>query len=214
MKIDNKRRLLEIIAVILTGLGKFIFMDWLNVKFVYIASAVLFWLLYVIYRYRQNKEIIQYWGLNTQNFKRTFIELSLIGIALVIGFICVGNYLGTNVLNWRILPILLLYPIWGIIQQFIMIGVFAKNLKDIEPFKLPNILIIILTAVLFSVVHYPFTLLITGTFFLALVYTSLYFKERNLIVMGIFHGWIGAFFYYTVLGQDAYEEVFGVLIGG
>lgn len=211
MKIKDSRRILEIIAVILTGVGKFIFMDWLNVRFLYITVAILFWVGYIIFRYRQDKSILKYWGLNKQNFKKSFLELLPFAIVLVFSFVLIGNSLGTNVLNWTILPILLLYPLWGIIQQFIMIGVLAKNIKEMESIHVPDLFIVLITAIIFSLVHYPFTLLIIGTFFLAIVYTILYLNKRNLIVMGIYHGWIGAFFFYTMLSRNPYDEVFRLL---
>jgi len=87
----------------------------------------------------------------------------------------------------------------------------ARNMKDLTSVKLPTIAILLITALSFSLVHYLNTLLMIGTFFLALAYTSLYLKNRNLIVMGIYHGWIGAFFYATILARDPWQELFGHL---
>lgn len=212
MKINSKRRTLEIIAVILTGVGKFIFMDILSLKLSYISVAILFWASYIFYRRKHQPEIIEYWGLNTKQFKQTFIQLLPFAIVLTLGFIYIGNLQGTSLLSIHILPILILYPIWGIIQQFIMIGILAKNLKDIDSFKLPIPVVIGITAIVFSIVHYPFNYLIVSTFFMAIVYTYLYFKGKNLIVLGIYHGWLGAFFFYTLLSRDPYIEVFNILI--
>ena len=80
-----------------------------------------------------------------------------------------------------------------------------------EHTQLSACLIVLITALVFGAVHYPHHLLIAGTFVLALVYAVLSLKNRNLIVLGTFHGWLGAFFYYTVLGRDAWQEVFGVI---
>ena len=48
-----------------------------------------------------------------------------------------------------------------------------------------------------------------GTFLLALFYGMVYLKTRNVWVMGILHGWLGALFFYTVVGRDPFAEVFG-----
>lgn len=202
----------EIIAVVVTGFGKFILMDLLNQRFVYIVLACLFWIGYIIYRSQKNKGIIDYWGLSKVNFNKTFLELLPIVILCIGLFIFVGNRMGTNILNWSIIPILLLYPIWGIIQQFVIIGLLARNLKDIERVIVPEFMIILITAIVFAIVHYPHNLLIVGTFLLAIVYTTLYLRKRNLIVMGIYHGWLGAFFFYTILERDPWKEVFGILV--
>lgn len=211
MKIEDKTRIFEVIAVALTGIGKFVLMDFLNLRLVYITIACLFWGGYIFYRSRTNKGIIKYWGLSKDNFNKTFLELLPIAILSVGCFIFIGNKLETNILNWSIIPILLFYPLWGIIQQFIIVGLLARNLKDIKSVRIPEILIILITAVIFSVVHYPHNLLIIGTFFLAILYTTLYLRGRNLIVMGIYHGWLGAFFFYTLLERDPWKEVFGML---
>jgi uncharacterized protein len=40
-------------------------------------------------------------------------------------------------------------------------------------------------------------------------YHAIQLKERNIYVLGLFHGWLGGFFYYMVLGRDPFLEVFG-----
>ena len=212
INISKARRNFEILAVLITGLGKFFFMDLLELRFPYIATACIFWIVYIFIRKKEIPEILNYWGLTFKNFGRTFLELLPLAIALAIGFILIGNKLGTNILNINIIPILLIYPIWGIIQQFIMIGIFARNLKDADHIKIPTVLVVLFTSILFAVVHFPFQILVLATFFLAIVYTTLYLKGRNLIVMGIYHGWVGALFFYTMMERDPFLEVFGTTL--
>lgn len=212
LEITEQTRLLELAALALTGIGKFVFMDWLDLKFLYISVTIVFWIGYIFLRYKENKAILQYWGLNTLHFKKTFSQLFPVALLIVISFIIIGEYIETNILSWHIIPILILYPLWGVIQQFIMIGIFASNLRDMQSVQLPQYIIVILIALIFAGIHYPFLFLIIGTFFLALAYTALFFKNRNLIVMGIYHGWLGAFFYYTIMGQDVLMDVFGKLL--
>jgi len=208
---SDKSRILEIFLVILTGIGKFVFMDWLNLKLGYISLAIVFWLAYVMNKYRRDKRILEYWGLTKTNFKYSLLELLPYAAACVSLFVIIGIKLDTNILDWTIIPILIVYPIWGIIQQFLIIGLIAKNLTDLRLVNMPMLAVVFLTAFVFSMVHYPSALLMMGTFLLALVYTTLYLKQRNLIVLGIYHGWIGAFFYYTILKRDPWQEVFSIL---
>ena len=112
-------------------------------------------------------------------------------------------------MTWHIIPILILYPIWGIIQQFLVIALVAGNFKDLKRPVISNSLIIIVTALLFGLLHYPFYWLILATFILALFYGYIYLRARNVYVMGIFHGWLGGLFFYTVVGRDPFAEVFG-----
>ncbi len=206
-----KTKWFEIVAAVLTGLGKFIFMDWLDWKLAYILVACFFWIGYVIHQNRKHQGILDYWGLSGTNFKQTFLELLPIGAIMVVSFILIGNHYETNVLNWNIIPILLLYPIWGVIQQFLVVGLIAKNLDSLPETTIPRVAIIFFVALLFGLIHYPWQLLMLATFLLAVVYTILYLRERNLIVLGIFHGWLGGFFFFTLMGKDPWLDVFSVL---
>ena len=126
----SRSKWFEVITAIATGLGKFIFMDWLNWKLAYILVASLFWIGYVIYVNRRHNGMLEYWGLSKTNFGKTFLELLPIAVIIVASFILIGNHYETNILNWNIIPILLLYPIWGVIQQFLVVGLIAKNLDN------------------------------------------------------------------------------------
>ncbi len=211
-KISDKRRWLEILAVVLTGLGKFIFMDYLDWKFIYISAACLFWISYIFIRYKDDKNILEYWGFTRKDFKETFKIILPFGLISVIAFFIIGHFLETNILSWHILPLLLLYPIWGTIQQFIIVALIAGNLRDMESSSIPYSLIILSTALIFAAVHYPFNLLIIGTFMLAILYSIVYLKKKNLYVLGIFHGCLGALFFYTVMKRDPFLEVFGMFL--
>lgn len=206
--VSNKVRVLEIAAVVLTGLGKFIFMDYLNWRLPFVVVAILAWTSYVVYRYKKDKNVLKDWGFRLENFKTVFkliLPFALISIAI---FFIVGYVQGSINLTWHILPLLITYPIWGSIQQFLTIGLLAGNLNDLKGVKLKKGLIILITAVFFSVVHYPSIWLMIGTFILALFYGYIYLRAKNIYVLGIMHGWLGALFYYTVVGQDPFADIF------
>ena len=50
--ISVKRRIFEISAVILTAIGKLIFMDYLNQRFVFVSIAIVSWIIYDISRHK------------------------------------------------------------------------------------------------------------------------------------------------------------------
>jgi len=211
--ISNKTRVFEIFAVVITASGKFIFMDWLNWRFPFISAAIIFWIIYIIYRSRKQPAILKYWGFRTDNFRSVIKMLLPFAIFALITCVAVGIYRNTIIVSWHIIPILLLYPLWGVIQQYLLIALTTGNLQDLQQQKFNKGIIIFFAAILFAIVHYPFTWLIIGTFFLATIYGWVYWKERNLYVLGLFHGWLGGIFYYTVLGRDPFAEVFGKLFG-
>ncbi len=208
LHIRNRTRVLEIAAVLLTGAGKFIFMDGLGAKLPFIVGAILAWAAYVYYRHRRQPGILAYWGFRTDNFRTSFLGLLPLATVAVLVFAGVGYATGKLVLSWHLLPVLLLYPLWGVIQQFLVVGLVAGNLRDFERRRLPPAAVTASTAILFAAVHWPARLLVASTFVLALVYVTLYLRRRNLWALGIYHGWLGGFFYFLVLGRDPWQEVF------
>jgi membrane protease YdiL (CAAX protease family) len=209
--ISNQRRILEISAVILTAIGKFIFMDCLNWRFPFVALAIISWVSYIIYRKSKQPGVTKYWGFRTDNFKTVLKKVLPFGILALITFFGIGFYKGTLNITWHIIPILILYPIWGTIQQFLLIALTAGNLQDLKGQKFNKGIIILLSALLFGAIHYPFVWLMTATFILAMFYGWIYLSQRNLYVLGLFHGWLGGIFYYTVLDRDPFLEMFGKL---
>ncbi|GAB7086214.1 CPBP family intramembrane glutamic endopeptidase [Marinifilum fragile] len=203
---------LEILAIVLTVLAKFLFMDYLNWRFPFVLSATILWCAYIWYRKKNNKEILKYWGFRTDNFRSVLKVVLPFGLTAVIAFFTIGGIQGTINATWHIIPVLLFYPLWGSIQQFLLIGLVAGNLYDNPNRKLNKHIIVLFAATLFALVHYPAYWLIGGTFILAIFYGYVYLKEKNLYVLGIFHGWLGALFYYTVLDSDPFYEIFGNLL--
>ena len=207
--VSDRRRIAEIIAVALTGAGKFIFMDHLQLKFEYVATAVIAWAAYIVHRHRAVPGILRYWGFRTDNFRQVLRSVLAFALLSIASFFIVGAVQGTLNPTWHILPLFITYPLWGTIQQFLIIGLVVGNLNELDRGRTKTVPILIATAVLFAGVHYPDRWLIIGTFVLALFYGYIYLRQRNLYVMGIMHGWLGALFYYTVVDRDPFVGVFG-----
>lgn len=211
-QITDSRRVFEIIAVFLTGIGKFVFMDLLNQRLPFIISIIVFWVIYVVVRRKQNPEILKLWGFRKDNFFRVWKIVLPFGLAAVLLFILIGAWRNTLNITWHLIPILILYPTWGLIQQFLVISLVGGNMHTMEEKKFSKPFVLIITAILFGVLHFPYWWLVAGTFVLALFYGYVFLKERNLYVLGLFHGWLGGLFFYTVVDRDPFVEVFGGLL--
>ncbi len=211
--ISKRQRKFEIAAVVLTGVGKFVFMDTLDLKLLFISVAIILWTAYVVYHSRRISGLLNYWGFRIDNFWKVTRIVLPYGLVFLLLFFVVGYYRDTINMSWHIIPILILYPVWGIIQQFLLIGLIAGNLQHLQENRERKLVIVILTALLFGLLHYPYTWLMFGTFILALLYGFIYLRERNVVVMGMFHGWLGALFFYTVVGRDPFEDVLGKFFG-
>jgi membrane protease YdiL (CAAX protease family) len=209
INIRDRRRSLEIAGVLITGLGKFVFMDYLNLKLLYIVLSVIGWGIYLIMRAKADHSIMRYWGFRSDNLKKVLAIVLPWAISAVLACILVGLWQRTINPTWHIVPLLIIYPIWGVVQQFLVVALIAGNLQDLNNRSISKPAIIALTAVVFGLVHFPYLWLMVGTFLLALFYSYIYLRERNLWVLGVVHGWLGTLFFYTVVERDPFMEIFG-----
>lgn len=203
----DKVKWFEIFAVIATAILKFIAIDWLNLRAVYIVIISLFWLIYIFSKFRGNPESIRQWGIQKQNFKRSFLFILPFVIICTVGIGLYGYFSGASLLNWHILPIFMMYPLWGLIQQFIVAGVISGNLKAIKNPTFNNFQIILFTSLLFSMVHYPDGFLMLFTFVMQWIFTTAFLRWKNIWPLGLYHGWIATFLLYYVLGRDLLVEL-------
>ncbi|WP_421764766.1 type II CAAX prenyl endopeptidase Rce1 family protein [Ekhidna sp.] len=169
-----------------------------------------FWGIYIIRRVKISPGILKEWGFRLDTFREVFLKVLPFGLFALVACIIVGYYQESINLHWHLIPILILYPLFGTLQQFLLMALVAGNLQNLN--RLRNSTIIILTSVLFGLLHYPYWWLVLGTFILSLFYAHIYLKKRNLFVLGIFHGWLGGIFYFTVVNKDPFLEVFGPLL--
>lgn len=209
-KETDKLRSFEIAAVVATGLLKYVFMDWLNLRAFYIGVACIFWSVYIYKRYRKNNRILQHWGFRKNHFKHTFLFITPFALLMTAAIVWYGISYNAVFLNWHIIPVFIFYPAWGIIQQFLILSLVAGNLRSITRVKLGTIQIILLTSAVFALVHYPSLPLMVFTFFMELVFAFTYFKWRNLWALGLYHGWVASLLLFFVLGRDLWNELWTV----
>ncbi len=199
---------LEVLAVIATGILYLIFQG-LGAKGLFIALASVSWMSYIVWRVRQDSSWWVEWGFQTANLLSAFLWPTVI---FVVGVSLMAWYgMAQNRVLWQehILVLLLLYPLWGILQQFLVQGLGVANLLKIFPTK-GWMVALPVGVVLFSMVHYPDGwLLMVATGIMACFFIPCYLRDRNLWPLGLYHGWLGTFFYLWVMGKDPWLEVFG-----
>lgn len=203
------RRNFEILAVLVTGISKLVFVNLLDLKFWFILITGTGWIFYLLLNTSLHPDRVKTWGFRREGFRKSLGFLlipAMLVVALSYGY---GVYQGHLILNWNLLPVLLFYPVWGTVQQWLVISLFGHNLLKVE--SLPVIGVYTTTALLFGIIHYPSGLLIAGTFLLALVYLYVFSKFQNLWALGVLHGWLGGIFYFFALGRDPWVEFTGSL---
>ena len=209
MNSDNFRYV-EILAVLLTGVLKFIFMGLFDYRAFYIGVTCLFWIIYVYKRYQSDHSVLKTWGFQKDNFRQSFLFLLPFAILSYTGIILYGFLNHVDILNFHVIPIIILYPVFGLVQQFMMIALIAGNLISLKnkPFK--NYQIILITSLLFSLVHFPSAFLMIFTFLMELVFIITYLKWRNLWSLGLYHGITGCLLLFYVLERNLWLELWRV----
>ena len=184
-------------------------MDWLNWRAFYIAGICMFWLGYIFFRLKTNRELLKWWGFKKENFRQSFFVLLSFVLICIILIVLYGNFSNRLYFTWHIIPVFFLYPLWGIIQQFLLLGIISNNLVSVLDVKINRYVIILLISALFSLIHYPSYLLMIFTFIMEVVFITVYLRWRNLWAIGIAHGWIATFLMFYILARDLWSELLG-----
>jgi uncharacterized protein len=210
LKSDRKiqYQAIELYAVGLTVLLKFILMDRLGMRAFYISGTCLFWLGYVVFRYREDNSILKFWGFKRENLSKSLYALLPFLITIAVFTWLYGISSGVRILNFHIIPVLMLYPAWGIIQQFMLVCIIALNLQNRVFFSSHKIFLILLVSLFFSMVHFPYITLMVFTFFMEIIFLFAYYRWRNLWAIGLMHGWSATFLLFYVLNRDLWQELF------
>ena len=145
--VSDRVRVTELDAVAVTGVSIVIFMDVLNWRLPFIAITIALWVGYAIYRSIKVKGLAYHWGFRTDNLGSRALQRVYAFALISIVLLCVvGYFLKTINLQWHMIFVLLLYPLWGIIQQFLLIGIVSGNLQDMKRMRLNKTLIIFITS--------------------------------------------------------------------
>jgi len=199
----------ELAGIIITATLKFIMMAWLNMVAFYVSGICFFWIGYIVYRYVHDRTVLVKWGFRREGFSQTLVFLIPFIILCILTSIILGKAnTSISILNWRVIPVLFLYPLWGLFQQYIMLVLIADNLIELEKIELKKYQAIIVTALLFSFIHYPSFFLMVFTFFMEIIFLLAWFRWKNLLALGLTHGVIATLLLFYVLERDLWIELF------
>jgi len=197
----------EVGAVAATGLWHLVFKG-LGAKGLFIVLASVGWSGYIVWRVRQDPSLWVKWGFQTENLLSAFrwpTVIFVVGVSMMAWY---GLANGRVLWQGHLLFLLLLYPLWGILQQFLVQALGVANLMTLFPGQ-GWMVAMPVGIVLFSLIHFPNGLLMVATGLMAGLFIPCYLRDRNLWPLGLYHGWLGTFLYLWVLGKDPWISVFG-----
>ena len=176
---------------------------------VFIAGMCLFWVGFIVLRARGDRDVFRRWGFRADNLTAASLPPALLFPACAAGLAALAWRLGTLRFPLHALPLFLVYPVWGLVQQFLVLAVVASNLERLDGLRGRPALLVLVVSAGFGLVHALNFRLVAATFLLELLIVPLYLKHRNLWPLAVLHGWLGGLFYLWVEDRDLWVERFG-----
>jgi len=201
------RRTVELALVTVCGVGNFLFEDILHAKTVFVIVAVVVWLGYVLWRWRNDRSVLRAWGLRRDNLAAAGKAAATVTVPLVACAVAYAFAAGHFPPPQGFWLILVLYPAWGVAQQFLLNAMLARNLSAF----LPAWAVVLLSAALFAAAHAPDLPVVALTLPAGALWVLMYRRWPNLWALGIAHGIIGTVVFYGVLGRDPLAFLLGKL---
>lgn len=170
-----------------------------SVALVFSGVVSVAFLFYLVIRARRHSGMSHAWGFRRAGFRRALFAhapFTAIGSVALLAFGAVREVFPPPATFWLVL---LLYPVWGVAQQFALQNLLARNLA---PFVRSPVALSLTAAALFAAAHYPRLDLAALTFVAGFFLTIVYRRQTNLWAVGIAHGVLGALAVYCVIGED------------
>ncbi len=175
----------------------------------FIAGACLFWVAFVAIRARQDRNAFREWGFRKENLWSTAAACAVLFCVGAAAMALYAAIRGGLTFPIHTLALFLIYPIWGLIQQFLVLGIVVRNLERVVALGRRPWLIVVGTALLFGLIHVYDWRLAAATCVFELAAIPIYMRYCNLWPIGIVQGWLGALFYVWVLHEDLWRETLG-----
>jgi len=171
---------------------------------VYNIAAFVIWGIYLLWQVAKVRGIGQEWGFRREGFLQAMKAGGIFASIAIVPLLVYGWVFSRLPLPTTFWLVLFLYPVWGLGQQFALQALITRNLGAFVPRLWPRIMA---ASVIFSAAHFPNYWLMALTLVAGIAFSWIYEKYRNLWAVGIVHGFLGAFAYYLVLGNDPGAEI-------
>jgi uncharacterized protein len=204
-----RRAAYEVAAVAATALLHPVFVDVLHQRAAFVGLALAGWTSYLCWRVRREPDALQALGLRREGFGPAFSATSVFSLVTLAAMGMIAQTQHPLAFRWEMVVLLVLYPVWGLFQQLLVQGIFVRTVAGLGTGNWPKIAATVLAAFLFAAVHLPDAALAGATCALGAVFTLIYLRWRNIWPLGLYHGWLGVFFYYWVLRRDPWMDMLG-----
>ncbi len=172
----------------------------------FIVGCITAWSSYLALQVWRDPRLLDRWGLRAGNELQPLLGVvaPLLAVSVAAGAVVAlirGKPLWAD---WLWLS-LLLYPLWGVVQQWLVQALVVDNVRALLGWSLPACMA--LGGLGFGIIHLEHPLLVAATGVLGAVYVALFQRYRNLWPLGVCHGWLGSLFYPWVLDRNPLAEI-------
>lgn len=204
---SRRRAVLEIGAVFLSGLAFLFLDDFVSIsRFAVITGICVVWVSYLLWRLVTEKASIAEWGIRTDNLVIAAVPCLAFVLVAATAMLLYRMRDGGPTLPTHAVAVFGLYTLWGAVQQLLLQAFVAENFRRLH---LPRGILIPVVSVLFGLVHAPAWKVVALTIPAAAVWTFLYLRRPNILVLGMSHAALGTLAYYWVFQRDPWVEIFG-----
>jgi hypothetical protein len=156
-------------------------------------------LAYLVWRASTTQALLYRWGFRVSNFWTAFCSHLPFFACATVALLIWGGISGRLPLPGTFWVAALLYPFFGVAQQFIVQNLLMANLRGL--IRRPG-LCALAAAFLFCLSHLPRIALSTWALIAGFFLTLAYQRHPNLWAIGIVHGLLAALAFHTVFAED------------
>ena len=113
-----------------------------------------------------------------------------------------GPSLAARVSNWHIVAAIAVYFLWALLQQYIFQRYLLGRLLQL----LPPAGAVAITAIAFSSVHFPRWPVMALVAIACCVWSTIYYRSRNLLPLAASHALLGSVLHFWVFGDDLLQS--------
>lgn len=162
-----------------------------------VVPIVLAWGAHLVVTARRDPGSIRRWGLDTRGLLPAGLATFALTCLAGAGMVQIGLLRHAEVTP-SILLALVVYPLWGLVQQLLLQAMVTSPLER----RIGARPAVVASALVFGLVHWPHQDLMLATILLGLALGPIWLRWRNLWPLAFAHGWLGTLLYHLVLGRD------------
>src|SRR5262249_12315642 len=142
----------------------------------FIAGACLFWVAFVCARTYRDRQALRNWGFRSDNLAQASAAPAAVFFVIALAVAAYAHRHGQLRFRAPRLVLFLLCPVWGVIQQFLALGVVVGSLERVPWLGRNRAVLVLVGASVFGLVHADDPRVAAGTFLLELVAIPLYLR--------------------------------------